>query len=392
MTSPGAPRVLHLDHTSVAGGAEFALLRMLRSSPPWRPVLLVPQGSEGGVYGDLAGRVPVRTGGVGQRAGVSSGGLLSVMRAAGGLAVQAISTRLDPAFRTADVVDANTARSAAYGALAALTSRVPFIVHLRDLIDPDALGGFGFAVMTRAVLPRADAVIANSRATLESAGPFLRPGAVTVVIPSAAGLAPVEPGSSRAARTDDEQRAPLVIGMMARIDPWKGQHLLLEAFAEAFGDTHRVRLELPGDPLFGHEEHLDSLRARARELGVADRVAFAGHVDPARTLADWDIAVQYSTRPEPLGQNVLQYLAAGCATVVADEGGPAEWVRHGENGLRVAPRDSAALAETLRELVADESLRRRLATAAPATPGLLDDAAVAAAHAEFYRQVLRTAR
>ena len=34
-------RIVHLDHTSVVGGAEFALLRMLRAHPSWSPVLLV---------------------------------------------------------------------------------------------------------------------------------------------------------------------------------------------------------------------------------------------------------------------------------------------------------------------------------------------------------------
>ena len=76
--------------------------------------------------------------------------------------------------------------------------------------------------------------------------------------------------------------------------------------------------------------------------------------DVPRLLDTWDVAVQFSTRPEPLGQNVLQYLAAGCAVVVADEGGPAEWIEDGVNGLRVTPRDVGALAEALRALDADD--------------------------------------
>ena len=55
--------------------------------------------------------------------------------------------------------------------------------------------------------------------------------------------------------------------MLARIDPWKGQHLLLEAFAEALGETDAV-LEFAGAPLFGHEAYLDELRARDRRAGT----------------------------------------------------------------------------------------------------------------------------
>ena len=113
--------------------------------------------------------------------------------------------------------------------------------------------------------------------------------------------------------------------------------------------------------LFGHEDHLDELRRRARELGVAGQVDFLGHVEDVDALsAGWDVAVQASTRPEPLGQNVLQYLAAGRAVVAADEGGPAEWITDGVNGLLVPPRDVAALASALGRLDADAALRARL--------------------------------
>lgn len=372
-------RVLHLDHTSVTGGAEFALARMLRAQPAWRPLLLLPPDQRGGVFAPLAGRIPIRTAGVAQPAGVSAAGALGVAAAAAGLVAQAVATRLHPAFRTADVIDANTARAAAYGALAAVTSRTPFVVHLRDTVDAHSLGRVGSEMMSRVVLPRADGVIANSRATLATAAPFLRDSAHTAVIPSAAGL-------RRAVRAD-RAPGPLRIGMLARIDPWKGQDLLLDAFADVFGETDAT-LELAGGAPFGHEGFAADLRRRARDLGVDGRVFLPGHVDDvAGTLARWDVAVQYSRRPEPLGQNVLQYLASGCVTVVADEGGPTEWVTDGENGLRVPPRDAGALAAALRRLADDPLLRGRLAAAAAQTPGILSDAEVGAAHARFYADV-----
>lgn len=392
---PRPPRVLHLDHTSVAGGAEFALSRMLRADPAWSPyLLLAPSPERFGVYDALPARVGRRISGVSQPAGVSGGGILSSL--AGGIRVlaQAVVTRCSRAFRTADLVDANTARSAAYGALAAGVSRTPFVVHLRDLVEVEALGRFGYALMVRAVLPRADGIVANSRTTLETARPFLRAGAIAEVIPSASGLRGghagfAAPGASEVPG-EDAGASVRTVGMLARIDPWKGQHVLLEAFARVFGDDDGVRLQFAGDAPFGHETHLAKLRRRARELGIGGRVDFLGHVgDVDALLATWDVAVHASTRPEPLGQNVLQYLAAGRAVIAADEGGPAEWITDGENGLLVPPRDVAALAGALARLDADAALRARLAAAAAATPGLLDDAAVARAHAAFYERVMR---
>jgi len=374
-------RIAHLSHTAAAGGAEYALVRMLNAGPPWRPAVLLPAVDEGGPFADLPASVPRVSRGVRQPAGVSAGSPLLLLGAAMRLAAQALVTRFDRRFRTADIVDANTARASAYGALAARTSRVPFVIHLRDFVEEEALGRSGFTMMTRVALPRADGVVANSLATLETARSFLRAGAVTAVIPSASGLV------VRAERGEREP-GPLRIGMLARIAPWKGQLLLLEAFAVALGDGDAV-LELAGSSLFGHEAFELRLRQRAEDLGLAHRVRFLGHVDDVdAVIGRWDVAVQASLRPEPLGQNVLQYLAAGCAVIVADEGGPAEWVVDERNGLRFAPRDAGSLAAVLLRLVDDAGLQERLGAAAITTPGLMTDSEVARAHAAFYAEVL----
>ena len=180
--------------------------------------------------------------------------------------------------------------------------------------------------------------------------------------------------------------------MLARIDPWKGQRVLLDAFAEAFAGSDAT-LEFAGAAPFGHDGFLEELRGRAAELGVTEQVRFLGHVDDVDGLIErWDVAVQASTRPEPLGQNVLQYLAAGRAVVVADEGGPTEWVHDDVNGLQFAARDTRSLADVLRRLGADPALRARLGLAAAATPGLLVDSEVAAAHGTFYAEVIDAVR
>jgi glycosyltransferase involved in cell wall biosynthesis len=382
--SAGRLKVLHLGHTAAAGGAEFALIRMLQAGVHWRPAVLLPPTDGRGVFARLPVDVPLRVAGVRQPAGVSAGGIGLIADATARLIAQTVVTRFHPGFRRADLIDANTTRAAAYGALAAWTSRVPFIVHLRDMAHPEALGRGGFEVLRRVVLSRADGVIADTHATLDSARPYLRSDAATAVIPSASGLTLRLEGPGL-------PTGPVIVGMLARIDPWKGQADLLEAFAIALAETD-ARLQFAGDVFFGHEEYLAKLRRRADELGLSDRVDFLGHVDDVGSLLDtWHIAVQASTRPEPLGQNVLQYLAAGRAVIVADEGGPTEWVRNEENGLRAAPRDLSSLAEALRRLALDVPLRDRLAAQAARTPGLLDDASVAASHSAFYAEVMARA-
>ncbi|MCA1305479.1 glycosyltransferase family 4 protein [Microbacterium esteraromaticum] len=379
LSRSASPHIVHLAHTTAAGGAELALKRLLDTKPDWEPSLLIPAEEEENVFVGVS----TSTGGVRQLSGASRSGALRALGLGTRLLVQAGITRWHPAVRHSDLVVANSTRSAAYGALAVLGTRRPFVVHLRDHISPEALGAVGYRIMTRLVLPRANGVVANSRGTLDTARGFLHDDAVVAVIPSPSGLGRLQ----RHSRGD----GPLRIGMLARLDPWKGQLALLDAFAQAFPDGDE-QLDLAGAALFEHAEFADELRVHAEELGIADRVNLLGHVhDIAPLLATWDVAVQYSLRAEPMGQNVLQCLAAGTAVVVADEGGPTEWVRHEHNGLRAAPRDTGALADALRRLADDPALRQRLSATAVRTPGLLGDAEIAAIHAGVYRDVITLA-
>lgn len=381
----------HLDHSRAHGGAELALRRTVLAAEGWTPQVFLPEPLAGrpaggagdaemadGPFGDLLHRgVPVHLAGPPQRAGLSAGtGVTGGLRGTAGLLRVARALRADPAFRGAAVVHANTTRAAVYGALAVDRRRQAFVVHLRDLVTAEGMGRLAHEAMRRWVLGRADAVVANSRATLESARPYLSPGVEQLVLQSPLGLEdPVPVGT-----VTDEVRA---IGMVARLAPWKGQELLVRAFARAF-PTGGVRLRLVGAAQFGEDDDV-VLRDLAGRLGVAERVDLIGHVeDVAAEIRALDVCVQASLRPEPMGQNVLQYLALGRPTVVAGAGGPLEWVTDGENGLVFTPGSVESLAAALGRLADDHALRARLAAAAAATPGIASDAEVARRLGELF--------
>ncbi|MCL1871578.1 MAG: glycosyltransferase [Promicromonosporaceae bacterium] len=381
----GAPVVAHVDHSTARGGAELALRRMVAGSPAWQPRVLVPRsaaGADGGAFAGLASGVVVEVGppqhaGLGARSGAVGAALGAVL-----LARTALALRRAPAFRTADVVHANTSRAAAYTALAVRGDQ-RLVVHLRDLVDPALLGRHGAAALQLA-LRRADGVVANSRATLASASALLRPGTPTLVLASPLGLDALR-GAGPAPEVGDG--APGVVGMVARMAGWKGQELLVEAFAQAYAGTG-TRLRLVGAALFGDDDVVGRVRALADRLGVAGQLDLPGHVDDVGAeIAALDVCVQASTQPEPLGQNVLQYLALGRPTVVADAGGPLEWVRDGVNGLVFRTGDAASLAGALKRM-ADPALRVELARGARAT-AVPTDAEIGAQFARFVAELPR---
>jgi glycosyltransferase involved in cell wall biosynthesis len=376
-------RVLHVSHTAHAGGSEMALARLLSQEPPlWAATVCAP--AAGDAFEPLRRRgIEVRrclpdlpTGGTRGRDPLLAARYLAALRAG------AQALRRSSLLGEADLVHANTAAAAIMCALAVRGASVPLVVHLRDLVTTESLGRFALAAFTGIGLRRADGVIANSRSTLESAAGRLGPAVAGAVIPSPIGL--TRPVAGPAVR-----RSVRAVGMIGRLQPWKGQHVFLDAFARAFRGTD-VRAHLAGAPLFGAADYAEELRRQAGELGISGQVSFLGHVeDVASFLDSMDLVVHASTRPEPLGQTVLQGLAHGRPVIASAGGGPGEWITSGVNGLLVVPGDPVALAAALTELAGSYELRARLAAAALRTTGIPTDRESAVAHGEFFRSVSR---
>lgn len=70
---------------------------------------------------------------------------------------------------------------------------------------------------------------------------------------------------------------------------------------------------------------------------------------------------------EPFGIAPLEAMACGLVPVVAEAPGPAEYIRHGENGLVVPPRDARSLEEAIVSVIESDALRASLRRGAVAT-------------------------
>jgi teichuronic acid biosynthesis glycosyltransferase TuaC len=113
-----------------------------------------------------------------------------------------------------------------------------------------------------------------------------------------------------------------------------------------------------------------ALESLAREAGVADRVEFAGQLEPAAAAAALGAAwcfVMPSTE-EAFGVAYIEAMAAGIPAVGCDgEPGPAEIAAAGGGIELVPPRSPAILAERLRRLLSDGDARRALGARARET-------------------------
>jgi len=182
-----------------------------------------------------------------------------------------------------------------------------------------------------------------------------------------------------------------IIGMPSVLARWKGQMEVIKAFGEIVEEFPDVHLVIVGGSIY------DTLAERtyAKELSVEVnraatgewQVVTMGSGDPAvdvdrravsreqkveppgellprvhmlpfqskieNTYPEFDLAVHYSTSPEPFGRVVVEAMACGIPVVAANEAGPVEILGGGigprrEAGWLAEPRDPSALAYTLR--------------------------------------------
>ncbi|CAH0307312.1 glycosyltransferase [Roseomonas sp. CECT 9278] len=141
---------------------------------------------------------------------------------------------------------------------------------------------------------------------------------------------------------------------MGRLHPNKGFDIALRALAQ----LPAAHLAIAGE---GPERA--ALEALARELGVADRVAFLGwRRDTGALLAAADVFM-CSSRHEPLGNIVLEAWSASRPVVALAAQGPAELIADGVDGVLVPGEDPAALARQVARLLDDPARAAALGAA-----------------------------
>jgi len=152
-----------------------------------------------------------------------------------------------------------------------------------------------------------------------------------------------------------------VIGIVARAQPHRRFDLLLEAARRLFAEVPEARLLVVGRGT--KREAL--VEAPARELGIADRVVFAGYrnEDYAEVLRQMEVFTFLVPGSDGTCRALLEAAACAIPAVVSGRGALPEIVLHRETGL-VVPEEADALAGAWRELLAEPERRGDLGRAA----------------------------
>jgi glycosyltransferase involved in cell wall biosynthesis len=144
---------------------------------------------------------------------------------------------------------------------------------------------------------------------------------------------------------------------VGRLSPEKGQAGVLEAFAAVNREHEQLELILVGD---GPEA--ERLHAMAKDLGIAERVRFAGRLgeqDTLQEIARADLLVLASFM-EGLPIVLMEAMAMGTAVIASRVAGIPELIENGTSGLLFTPSNWDELTARMRRLVDDDTVREGL--------------------------------
>ena len=156
--------------------------------------------------------------------------------------------------------------------------------------------------------------------------------------------------------------APIRVGMVGMITPWKGQLAFLEAFALATAQSPvPIEAWLFGAAVPGHEPYERTVRARIDALGLADKVRIiSDRSHPDQIYPEVDFTVHSSIDPEPFGRVIIEAMAYARPVIAAGDGGTQENVEEGETGYLASPHEPALVAERIVQLASDRAARRAM--------------------------------
>jgi glycosyltransferase involved in cell wall biosynthesis len=155
-----------------------------------------------------------------------------------------------------------------------------------------------------------------------------------------------------------------VVGLVGRLQPWKGQDRLLHAHALLRERGHELHTIIVGGDAYGFSsEYADSLPALILRLGLDGAVTLTGQVPDAGPYIEQMNILVNASDPEPFGIVLLEAMARGVAVVAVDSGGPAEFIEDRQTGILARSGEPAALADALEPLLVSADWRKQIGQA-----------------------------
>jgi glycosyltransferase involved in cell wall biosynthesis len=256
------------------------------------------------------------------------------------------------------------------GVIAARLHRLPILLEVNSPLTRERARFGGLALYSLAerierwTWRNADFVLPVSRVLAEMVRHAGVPDERIVVIPNGIDESTLDPVDGDAAKTRLGLSDKTILGFVGFVRDWHGLGRVLDLLAHPStpADLHFL--------VIGDGPARDGLELRAKQLGVSQRVTFAGVVDRDQLpghIAAFDIALQPKAVDYASPLKIFEYMAAGKAIVAPNQPNIVEILTDDRNALLFAADDEDSFRCAIIRLVYDAGLRRRLGKAARQT-------------------------
>ena len=161
----------------------------------------------------------------------------------------------------------------------------------------------------------------------------------------------------------------ILVGIIGRIDWWKGQEYFLKATAEVSKTVPSIKGLIIGwfskSSPDRNRQYFEKLQFLVKSLSLEKKIIFTGfRSDISRLMSALDIVVHASSIPEPFGLVVIEGMAAGKPTIATAAGGVLDIIEDGVNGILVPPKSSKAMAEAILWIIQNKDKAEEIGIAA----------------------------
>lgn len=252
-----------------------------------------------------------------------------------------------------------------YGGPVAWLTHTPHVWHIREIVWQKGWLRRLELWMARHLATR---IVVTSDAVAAMFGPAGARPSTLVKVSNGIETDRFHPGEAVALRAAlSVSPTQTLVGIVCRLDVWKGVDVFIDAAALVARDRPDVRFVVVGGPVIGLETYAATLRRQSVARGLESVLTWTdwtyGPTDMPEVHRAIDILVLASSQPEPFGLVVVEGMATGRPVIATAHGGPCELIEDGVTGLLVTPGDAQALAAAIRTLVDDRDRAHAMGSA-----------------------------